>query len=206
MSQGVYALTGWILGPIAGAIASGVGATLGIFLAPHTAGIAPVTILGAVMGALAGGCMVLGQKRQGWWILPIVLVTIAVLGYWWRAIFVNGVNPVIALASRIVYLTGILLYALPTRTLIARWIHGKNIGLLAVGLFLGTWMCVNIMHGTTAVFSYWMVNYPEKVILTLLPIIPVEMFFRSLVGTVIGTGVITGLRAIGLVKPTEAIY
>jgi hypothetical protein len=29
---------------------------------------------------------------------------------------------------------------------------------------------------------------------------------RCLTGTVIGTGVIAGLRAIGLVKPTEAIY
>jgi hypothetical protein len=40
----------------------------------------------------------------------------------------------------------------------------------------------------------------------LIPIIPVENIFRCLIGTVIGTGVIAGMRAIGVVKPEKAIY
>jgi hypothetical protein len=35
---------------------------------------------------------------------------------------------------------------------------------------------------------------------------PFENLIRSVVGTIIGIGVISGLRAIGLVKPREAIY
>jgi hypothetical protein len=40
----------------------------------------------------------------------------------------------------------------------------------------------------------------------LIPTIPIENAFRGLIGAVIGAGVITGLRAIGLVKPTQATY
>ena len=40
----------------------------------------------------------------------------------------------------------------------------------------------------------------------LIPIIPFEMLMRVLIGIVIGGGVIAGLRAIGLVKPENAIY
>jgi hypothetical protein len=42
--------------------------------------------------------------------------------------------------------------------------------------------------------------------LTLIPIIPFENLVRAAVGMVIGSGVITGLRAIGLVKPQNALY
>ena len=37
-------------------------------------------------------------------------------------------------------------------------------------------------------------------------VIPVEFLGRVAIGAVIGTGVIAGLRAIGLVKPTEGVY
>src|SRR4051794_6969248 len=48
MSQGVYALVGWVLGPIAGAVAAGIGTLVGVVFAPHTAGIWPLTVFGAV--------------------------------------------------------------------------------------------------------------------------------------------------------------
>jgi nitroreductase len=95
---------------------------------------------------------------------------------------------------------------LPTRTLIARWINGKNVGLVAAGLFLGTWMIAGISHLSVTVILYFLFNWPEEVFVTLIPIIPFENLMRCLIGTVIGTGVIAGLRAIGLVKPAEAIY
>ena len=37
-------------------------------------------------------------------------------------------------------------------------------------------------------------------------LVPIEYLQRCVVGAVIGTGVIAGLRAIGLVKPANAIY
>jgi hypothetical protein len=206
MSQGIYPLVGWILGPIAGAIASGIGALVGIFLAPHTAGVPVVSVLGGIVASFAAGSMVLGEKRKNWWIWETVIFVIFFLLFVGRAIVQNGVGLYAAIAGSILDWSGILLFALPTRKLFARWINSKNIALVAVGLFGGTWMIAGVMHVVQACITYFMFNWPEEVWITLIPIIPFENLMRCLIGTVIGTGVIAGLRAIGLVKPKEAIY
>ncbi|HEY66827.1 MAG: hypothetical protein DRI79_01170 [Chloroflexi bacterium] len=207
MSQGVYPLVGWILGPIAGAIASGIGRLIGVFLAPHTAGPVPAaSVWGAVIAGFAAGSMTLREKRRRWWIPLSVLFIIEFLLFIGRAIFLNGVGVAVALLNSFVDWSGIVLYVLPTRTLFARWINSKNIGLIAAGLFLGTWMIAGISHLSVTVILYFMFNWPEEVWITLIPVIPMEHLFRCLTGAVIGSGVIAGLRAIGLVKPTEAIY
>ena len=207
MSQGIYPLVGWILGPIAGAIASGVGRLIGIFLAPHTAGPVPAaSVWGAAIASFAAGSMVLGEKRKRWWIPLSALFIIEFLLFTGRAIFLNGVGIGVALLNSFVDWSSILLYALPTRTLFARWINSKNAGLGAAGLFLGTWMIAGLSHLSVTVIMYFMFNWPEEVWVTLIPVIPMEHLFRCLIGAVIGTGVIAGLRAIGVVKPAEAIY
>ena len=53
MSQGIFGLIGWVLGPIAGAVASGIGTLIGVFVAPHTAGVWPVSVYGAVVTSFA---------------------------------------------------------------------------------------------------------------------------------------------------------
>jgi len=207
MSQGIYPLVGWILGPIAGAIASGVGRLIGIFLAPHTAGPVPAaSVWGAAIASFAAGSMVLGEKRKRWWIPLSALFIVEFLLFTGRAIFLNGVGIGVALLNSFVDWSSILLYALPTRTLFARWINSKNAGLGAAGLFLGTWMIAGLSHLSVTVIMYFMFNWPEEVWVTLIPVIPMEHLFRCLIGAVIGTGVIAGLRAIGVVKPAEAIY
>jgi hypothetical protein len=206
MSEGIYALVGWILGPIAGAVATAVGRVIGVFLAPHTAGVPAVTVFSAAMGSFAAGAMVLGEKRKTWWLWLTVFFVIAYLLFAGRAIVQNGVGLYAAIVGSFVDWSGILLFVLPTRTLFARWINSPNLGLVAAGLFLGTWMIAGVTHVSAAVFTYFMFNWPEEVWVTLIPIIPMENLFRCLIGTVIGTGVIAGLRAIGLVKPAEAIY
>jgi hypothetical protein len=206
MSQGVYALVGWILGPIGGAVASGIGAMIGVFLAPHTTSVWPVSVLGGVIASFAAGSMVLGEKRRGWWIWETAIFVTFFLLFVGRAIVQNGVSVSAALGGSFVNWSGILLFALPTRTLFARWIKKENIGLVALGLFFGTWMVAGVTHLCQSSILYFIYNWPEEVWLSLIPIIPFENLMRSLIGTVIGTGVIAGLRAIGLVKPTEAIY
>jgi hypothetical protein len=67
-------------------------------------------------------------------------------------------------------------------------------------------MGYGVAHTSQTVITYYMFNWPEEVWWTLVPIIPVENTFRCLIAAVIGTGVITGLRATGIVKPSEAIY
>jgi hypothetical protein len=206
MAEGIYPLVGWVLGPIAGAIASGIGRVIGVFLAPHTAGVPVVSVWGAMIGSFAAGSMVLSGKRKSWWIPLTILFVIEFLLFAGRAVVQNGVGLGPAIWGSFLDWSGILLFALPTRTLAVRWIKSSNLGLVAAGLFLGTWMITGITHVSAAVITYYMFNWPEEVWITLIPIIPVENLFRCVIGTVIGTGVIAGLRAIGLVKPTEALY
>jgi len=205
MSQGIYGLVGWILGPIAGAVATIVGSLIGLFIAPHTAGV-PAIFWTTGLGSFMAGCMVLGAKRKGWWLWVGLFVLVCYFIYIGRALFVNHVSLSAVFFGSIIDWSGILLWFLPTRTLFAKWINGKNLAMTAVGLFLGTWMLAGCLHAFQCMFTYFMFNWPEDVWVMLIPIIPMENLFRSLIGAVIGTGVIAGLRAIGLVKPANALY
>jgi hypothetical protein len=206
MAEGIFPLVGWILGPIAGAVASGIGRLIGVFAAPHTAGVPAVSVWMAMVGSFAAGSMVLKGDRKKWWIPLTIFFVVEWLLFAGRAMVQNGVSVWGAIAGSFLDWSGILLFALPTRTLASRWIKSKNIGLVAAGLFLGTWIITGISHVSSAVITYFMFNWPEDVWVMLIPIIPVENIFRCLIGTVIGTGVIAGMRAIGVVKPEEAIY
>jgi hypothetical protein len=206
MSQGVFPLVGWVLGPIAGAVASGVGSLIGVFVAPHTAGVPVVTVLGAATASFIAGLMRTDQKRQGW-VLPIAVVGVVCLALFaGRAVVQNGVGLWPAFAGSFLDWSALLLFVLPTRKLVGKWLKSSNIGLVVAGLALGTWTAFGMSHLLQTTITYFMFNWPEDVWTMLIPIIPMENFFRCVIGVVIGTGVIAGLRAIGLVKPSEAVY
>jgi hypothetical protein len=95
---------------------------------------------------------------------------------------------------------------LPTRTLFSRLISSSNFVKVAIGIFGGTWTICGLAHLSQVPFTYYLFNWPEPIWNMLIPIIPVENALRGLSGAVIGTGVISGLRAINLVKPKESIY
>lgn len=206
MSQGIFGLVGWILGPIAGAVAAGIGVLIGGFLAPHTAGVLFVSVLGGVMGAFAAGTMVVGDKRKGWWFWVFVYALVSYLYYVGRALFLNGIGLWTVIAGSFLDWSGLLLFALPTRTLFAKWINGKNWGLVLAGLGIGTWTVFGVVHAAQVAIVYHMFNWPAEVWTMLIPIIPFENLMRVLIGVVIGGGVIAGLRSIGLVKPENALY
>ena len=206
MSQGIYPLVGWILGPIAGATASGIGALIGILLAPHTTTVPVATVLGAVAGSFAAGSMVVTGRRRGWWIPLSALFVIAYGLYVGRAVFLNGVGIGAVVLGSFINWSALLLYILPTRRIAAGWIESQDLRRVAAGLFLGTWMAAGLSHLSAAVVVYFQINWPEAAWLGMAPLAPFEHLIRCVVGAVIGTGVIAGLRAIGLVKPAEAIY
>lgn len=206
MSEGIYGLVGWILGPVAGGVASGIGRLVGVLVAPHTAGVPFVSIWGAAIGSVAAGAMVLTGKRRHWWFPLTVLFVIAYLLYAGRAVVQNGVGLWPAIGATFLDWSGIVLFALPTRLVFARWLRSPNLGKVAAGLFLGTWMISGLTHVNAGAITYFMYNWAEEVWIALIPIIPVENLFRCLIGSVIGTGVIAGLRAIGIVKPDHAVY
>lgn len=207
MSQGVLGLVGWILGPIAGSISSGIGSIIGIFVAPHTAG--PIPILrfwGSILTSFAAGAMVLGAKRRTWWLWIWLYALASFLYFAFRALFISKISMGVFLANSFIDWSALILYALPTRTLFARWIRGKNWGLLILGLGLGTWAVFGLTHASLAAIYFHMNPWPEEVFVTLIPLIPFENLMRATIGIVIGSGVIAGLRSIGLIKPREAIY
>jgi len=206
LSQGVFALFGWVLGPIAGAIATGIGTLLGVFLAPHTAGLPAISIYGALVCSFAAGAMVLGGKRSKWWIGVWTLTLISWIGTCLKAVIGNGVPVWVILVGTSPDIIALLLYALPTRKWVIQMIQTKNIGKVAIGLFVGTWMVSALMMACEEFPSYLMLNWPQEVWIPFLPLVYFEYTTRALTGTVIGTGVIAGLRAIGLVKPEHALY
>jgi hypothetical protein len=206
LSQGIFPLLGWLLGPIAGAMSCGIGTLIGAFVAPHTAGLPPLSILAAMVGGFAAGSMGSGKGRKYWWFGLTIVFGIAYFLYTSHAIWHNKVSVPVVIAGSFIDWSGMLLFALPTRSLMVRWINSDNIRLVTVGLFLGTWTIAGVSHLCAATIAYYMYNWPEEVWITLIPIIPAENIVRSLVGAVIGSRVIAGLRAIGLVKPKQAIY
>ena len=207
MNQGIFGLIGWILGPVAGVVTSGIGALIGVFVAPHTAGVWFVTVIGAIVATFAAGCMsAQNEKRKAWWVGVAVFTTLCLAIYLGRAIFINGVQLQWVIFAGFVNWSSLLLFILPTRTLVVKWVGSKNIFLLTLGIALGTWISFGIAHTVQNAVSYTMFNWPQEVWVMLSSVIPIEFLSRCAIGAVIGTGVIVGLRAIGLVKPSEGVY
>ncbi len=206
LSQAVYPLVGWLLGPIAGALATGVGAAVGTFFFPHSATIPVATVLGAMLGGFAAGTMRSDGTRQRWWLGVTLFAVAAYLLYGGRAVIVNQVEWWAVLAGSVINWTGFLLFVLPTRTLFARWIGSEAGGRRFWGLFLGTWAVAGLAHLTTATIVYFVKNWPAHIWLAFAPFAPFENALRALVGAIIGTGVIAGLHATRLVKPKQAVY
>ncbi|MGI0484138.1 hypothetical protein ACN4EK_01805 [Pantanalinema rosaneae CENA516] len=206
LSQSILPLLGWLLGPIAGALASGIGTLIGVFFAPYTAGIPALTVGIAMLISFAAGTMVARNGRRYWYLGLTILFILQFCLYGYQAIVRNGITLNNFILGSFVDWSGLLLFALPTRQLFARWIGSTNVGLVAIGLFMGTWTISGVGHLSAASIAYLILNWPQEIWITLIPIIPVENVIRSVAGTVIGTGVISGLRAINLVKPKQALY
>jgi hypothetical protein len=207
MSQGVYPLMGWLLGPLAGALADGIGALVGLMINPQNTSSLLASLLGAAMGGLAAGSMRgEGRRRRRWW-LPLTAVFVIFYGlYAGRAVFVNRAVWWHVLLGSFINWSALLLFALPTRAFLARLLADANLRRVAVGLFVGTWMIAGLVHLSTGWLVYWQVNWPNGLWLVFAGAAPFEHIARCIIGTVIGVGVISGLRAIGLVKPIEAAY
>jgi hypothetical protein len=206
MSQAVYPLIGWILGPIAGALASMIGTAAGVCLAPHTAGVPWLTVYGAGFGSFVAGTITRKNRRRFWWIAVAALSAVNIYFHTGRAIFQMNVDPRIALSASFYGLSSFVLFVLPSRRFTAWLINQVSVGRMALGLFVGGWMCGGLTIAATGCIAYALYNWPAQVWMMLIPMIPYEGLTRALVGTMIGTGVITGLRAAGLVKPRESCY
>ena len=203
MSQAAYALVGFILGPWAGALAAGIGRLIGIFIAPHTATTGIPSVVIAMVWAAAGGILVEKKGRKG--LLALIVFALSYVAFVGRALTID-VDLGLALQTTLTNLSGLILWLLPTRLLARDWIADRTPAKLAAGLALGCWTVNACGHTVGNALMYYVNAWPANIWRILIPIIPAEQLFRAVVGTVIGVGVITGLRAIGLVKPAKAGY
>jgi hypothetical protein len=205
MAQGVYPLMGWLLGPAGGAVASAMGSLVGLFLAPHTAGIPWLTVGGAATGALFAGCIV-ARGRRALALGAVLLVAGETWLFSHHATVANGVRPGIFLLAYLAHFAAMVLFLLPTRRWIGRLIESPDLGRVWLGLFLGTWCATSLMMFSESFVSYWLLNWPSPLFVMFIGIIPLEEAARSGIGAVIGTGVIAGLRSIALPRPPGARY
>ncbi|HUT14652.1 MAG TPA: hypothetical protein VMY98_00210 [Anaerolineae bacterium] len=203
LSQTVYPVLGFILGPWAGALAAGIGRLIGVFSAPHTSTVGILSTIVAMATAAAGGLLV-ENKGRTWLLAPIVFVLAFV--FYIASGLGSGVALGLALLSTAVNWIGILLWLLPTRMLARHWIASQSAARLAAGLVLGSWIVNTSSYIVPNALFYPIFKWPPAQWAMLAGVAPVEHLFRTLAGAVIGVGVITGLRAIGLVKPTRAGY
>jgi len=206
LSRGVYPLVGWLLGPIAGAVANGIGALIGVIFAPHTTTMPAATLLSAVAGGFAAGVMHRTEARRWWWMALASVLVICYGLYAGRAIIQNDASWGAVLGGSFINWSALLLFLLPTRAMFARWIAAPDLKRVTVGLFCGTWTVAGLVHLVAATIIYFVSNWPNEVWMAMAPMAPLEHTVRALIGAVIGAGVIAGLRAIGLVKPREATY
>jgi hypothetical protein len=202
LSQAVYPLVGIVLGPWAGALAAVVGRVIGLAFAPLTA-TGPFSPLVALVVAAAGGILV--EKAGNKWLLALGAFAVAFVAYIGLGM-TRGISLGLALRSTWVNWVGVLLWVLPTRRLARAWIASPDPAKLAAGLVLGCWMvntsCYIVANALFYPITPW--TAPEWELLALVS--PVEHVVRTVVGSILGMGVILGLRAIGLVKPTKAGY
>lgn len=205
ISQSVYPLIGWLLGPLAGALTNGIGVLVGSFVFPHMSSVPFVGAIGAALVGLAAGSTCAREKRRWWWLPLAVVFGLLLLLYVLRASF-RGVTWWVMVLGMFLDWSGLLLYILPTRRLFGRLIRDESITRVGLGLFGGTWMIAGLYHLVGAVANYYVKAWPNEAWLVFAPMAPVEHLLRCLIGTVVGTGVIAGLRATGLIKPKHACY
>jgi hypothetical protein len=203
LSQAVYPIMGFILGPWAGALAAGIGRMIGVFTAPHTSTVGILSTLVAMTTAAAGGLLV--DKRNRVWPLAPIAFVVTFLFYVGSGL-ASGVGLSLALLSTAVNWVGILLWLIPTRTLARRWIAEGESTKLAAGLILGSWVVNTSSYIVPNALFYPIFKWPPAEWALLAGVAPVEHLFRTLAGAAIGFGVIMGLRAIGIVKPDKAGY
>ena len=136
------------------------------------------------------------------WVAPWGICTLCYAAYIGRAL-TRDVSLRLALVTTAANWLALLLWVSPLRGVAVRWLRGPR---LVAGLALITYIATNAVNIVSAMIEYVRIGWPAQVWFVLAPLIPLERLGLTLVGTVIGAGVIRGLRQVNLVKAEEAGY
>jgi hypothetical protein len=123
-----------------------------------------------------------------------------------RAVLINGADLWVVSFGSFINWSALLLLILPSRRYFIRNIADDDLRKVALGLFGGTWIVAGLSHLASATIIYLVVNWSNEIWIGMAPFAPLENLVRCAVATFIGTGVIAGLRAVGLIKPLHAAY
>lgn len=199
-------LIGILLGPWAGTIAVLVGGAIGVLIAPHTAFLGPLTLLVLIMSPLATGLIVTGRS----YIVGIYLLLAAVV--WWGVFFLIIGFPSEHMAALLqpwrYVVPGILLLVPGLTDKAVRLLQSEERLPLAAGLGYILWIGLQADHAMSSVVGNEILfPLPAEVwsFLTL-AVIGAERGALTLVGIVIGLGVIFGLRRMGIRKPEQGVW
>jgi uncharacterized membrane protein len=181
-------LAGIFFGPIAGAIAAGVGGFIGQLIAPHTVLFGPLQFTIAIMGALASG---FAMQRK--WLVPFLIIT--VFGGVWYLI-PNGrgawATPFLYIVGYVAILVGWLLSRKENALL------SSNKAKMAVAILCASAAGIVVTQAMGNLWALIFFQLPPAIWFTVLPIAPVERIFFSIGAMIIGTPLLIGLPKIGI--------
>lgn len=181
-------LAGIFFGPVAGAIAAGVGGFIGQLLAPHTVLFGPLQFTIAIMGALASGF----AMQRKWWVSFGIITLFG--GVWY--LFPNGRG---AWATPLLYLlgyAGILVGWFISRKEDA--LLSKNRGKMALGILCASVAGIIVTQAMGNLWALIFFQLPPAIWFTVLAIAPIERILFSVGAMIIGTPLLIGLPKIGI--------
>jgi len=199
-SEFLIPLSGIVLGPIGGLVAGLVGGFIGLAIAPYTAPngiLAPIT---PALGAMAVGFLVQKGKRA-WWGTAILAVALGIFTI--KGLVINGVYPLWLIGAVAVAWIALILELTPLRPLAAGWLRSKNFGLVAVGLVIISFMGTSTAMIVNNAIGFFLFQIPNDIWPIFIPVVQTERSIVTVGATIIGLGVIAGLRQLRMVRPSE---
>lgn len=204
LHDAIHPLVGLLLGPIAGPIASVIGMLVGNAIAPYT-NLGPWSPTMGLMSAFAVGMV--AQRGKIYWLIPWILTAVFHVVYYFLAAGYE-ISFGLWLSNAFTVTIGLVLIIIPqVRNWSVKMVQESGVSWqMAVGMFIifffGSTAGIQIMWVPAFITNPW----PAEVWPVLVPIILTERVVFSVVGTIVGMGVISALRRSSFVKPKMAGY
>jgi hypothetical protein len=204
LHDAIHPLVGLLLGPIAGPIASAIGMLVGNAIAPYT-NLGPWSPLMGLMSAFSVGMV--AQRGKIYWIVPW-LITLVLHGIYYFLAIGYGIGTGLWFSNVFTVTVALILIVIPP---IREWAV-KTVQESSIGWQMGVALYILFFFGSTAgIQAIWTPGFatnpwPAEVWPPLVVIILVERVVFTLVGVLVGLGVISALRRSSFVKPKSAGY
>jgi hypothetical protein len=204
LHDAIHPLVGLLLGPIAGPIASVVGILIGNAIAPYT-NLGPWSFMIGLMSAFSVGMVT--QRGKWYWLVPWLITLVFHVVYYFLATN-YGISPGMWFSNVFTVTIALILIAIPQ---VRDWAV-RTVKESSVGWQMGVALYIIFFFGSTAgIQANWTPGFatapwPAEVWPALIIIILLERVVFTLVGVIVGLGVIAALRRSSFVKPKLAGY